>query len=139
MKFNGCPLRNELKEGLLRYERDNNVSPHSIVEDLIEEFLYKNKYLVIGAGDEEVPFPSELNKPHIKHAEIRANGRVQIRKTLNGTKYHYGTCNYEDAVMFIDFLKSKGWDVKYSTSQTKLKRQKQLDFLLNEIKKEQKQ
>ena len=34
------------------------------------------------------------------------------------------------------FLKRNGWDLKYSTSQTKLRGQKQIDYLFEEMEKE---
>ena len=47
MKFNNYPLRNELKEGLLQYERDTNIPPHSLVESLIEKFLIKEEKIIL--------------------------------------------------------------------------------------------
>lgn len=138
MKFNDCPLRNELKEGLLQYERDTNISPFSLIESLIEEFLYKNEYLVVGVGDKEVPFPAELNQTRIKYARPRKNGHVQIRKQINGRVENFGNCCYSDAEILIKFLESKNWDIKYSTKKTKLRGKKQIDFLFNEIEKEKK-
>lgn len=136
MKFNNYSLRNELKEGLLQYERDTGVSPHSLVESLIEKFLYKHGYLTVGFDDKELPPLSELIKPRIKHTTVRENGKLRIEKMVNGIHGFYGTCSYDDAESIVDFLIRKDWDLKYTTSNTKLKGQKQIDFLLNEIEKE---
>ena len=136
MKFNNCPLKNELKEGLLQYERDTNIPPHSLIESLIEKFLYKKGYLVVGAGSENVPFPCELNKPPLHHATLNRNGKYIIRHTINGTRYHYGYCTYEEAIVIIDFLEEKNWDVRYSTKYSDYKGRKHIDFLFNEIEKE---
>lgn len=136
MKFNNYPLRNELKEGLLQYERDTNIPLHSLVESLIEKFLIKEEYLIIGAGDEVIPFPTELNEPHLKYTNIRSNGKLRVRKYVNGKLYTYCTCDYKNAKPIITFLESKDWDLKYSASRTKLKGEKQVDFLFNEMEKE---
>ena len=139
MKFNNCLLRNELKEGLLQYERDTNVSPHFLVESLIEKFLYKHGYLTVGFDDEELPSLTELINPHIKHTTVRENGKLRIEKMIDGVHGFYGTASYDEAKIIVDFLISKNWDLKYTTRNTKLKGQKQIDFLLNEIKKEKEQ
>ena len=136
MKFNNYPLRNELKEGLLHFERDTNVSPHFLVESLIEKFLYKRGYLSIGFDDKELPSLDELIKPRIKHTTMRENGKLRIEKMVDGVHGFYGTCSYDEAKIIVDFLISKNWDLKYSTSQTKLKGKKQINFLLTEIEKE---
>lgn len=136
MRFNNCPLKNELKEGLLQYERDTKISPFSLVESLIEEFLYKKGYLVVGAADENVPFPYELNKPSIPYATLDNNGKYTIRKTVDGKIYYFGFCDYEDAKVIVEFLERKKWDIKYTTKKTKLKGKKHIKFLLNEIEKE---
>lgn len=136
MKFNNCRLRNELKEGLLQYERDTNVSPHSIVESLIEKFLYNQGYLGVGFDDKELPSLTELINPRIKHTTVRENGKLLIEKWVDGVHGFYGTCQYDEAKIIVDFLISKNWDLKYATSNTKLKGQKQIDFLFNEIEKE---
>lgn len=136
MKFNDCPLRNELKEGVFQYGRDNSISPLSLIEKLLEEFLYKKGYLVVGVVDEDVPFPAELNQPRITHAVPTRSGRFEIRHMHDGKNWHYGVCDYEDAKILVEFLKHKNWDTKYSTSQTKLKGKKQIDFLFGEMEKE---
>lgn len=136
MKFNNYPLRNELKEGLLQYERDTNISPHSLVESLIEKFLIKEEYLIVGAGDEDVPFPTELNHPPIKNVQDRGNGKFQIYRRIDGIQYRYGTGKYDEVKILVEFLKSKNWDLKYSTIRTKLKGRKQIDFLFSEMEKE---
>lgn len=136
MRFNNCPLKNELKEGLLQYERDTKISPFSLVESLIEEFLYKKGYLVVGAADENVPFPYELNKPSIPYASLNNSGTYRIRKSIGGKKYYFGGCDYEDAKVIVEFLERKKWDIKYTTKKTKLKGKKHIKFLLNEIEKE---
>lgn len=141
MKFNDCPLRNELKQGLLQYERDTNISPLSIIESLIEDFLYKNEYLTVGGGDEEVPFPTELIKPRLPHTTFKtANKKWYIQKRHGKQMSYYAYFEeerYEEAKMIIEFLKGKNWDLKYTMKQTNLSGNEQFDFLLNEIEKEQ--
>ena len=138
MKFNECQLRDELVEGLIQYGRDANLSPSSIIESLLEEFLCKKGYLVYGVGDEIIPFPAELNQITLKHTYDRGNGTLRIYCSLKGNKKaNYGSTNdYNEAKIIVDFLECKNWDLKYSTSQTKLRGRKQIDFLLNEIERE---
>lgn len=137
MKFNDCPLKSELTEGLIQYERDNNISPLSLIESLLEKFLYDEGYLVTGAGDNVVPFPSNLNHAHLKYTTIRENGNLQIRKDIGGKIYTYGAYKEYDIIKrIIEFLKSKDWNVKYSTMNTKLRGEKQIEFLLCEMEKE---
>jgi len=136
MKLKNCPLRNELKKGLLNYERDNNVSPLSLIESLVEEHLYKKGYLSIVQSDEIVPFPTQLNNPPIKNVFLRENGKYQVMKFINGRKQNFMSGTYEEAKEVASFLKRNGWDLKYSTSQTKLRGQKQIDYLFEEMEKE---
>lgn len=136
MKFNEQSLKDELANGLLEYERDTNLSPFSVVESLIEKFLFKKGYLSYGAGDNKVSFPCKLNQPRFKYTRFRKNGKLQVRKQIGGKVYNFGICEYGEAEMIIEFLKSKNWDIKYSTFQTKLRSKKQIEFLLNEIEKE---
>ena len=124
-------------EGLLQYERDTNLSPQSVIESLVEDFLIKKGYLVISNSNEFISFPSELNKPPLKHTYDRGNGVLRIYYSRNGRKDNYGsTSDYNKAKIIVEFLKSKEWDLKYSVSQTKLKGKKQIEFLLSEIEKE---
>ena len=136
MKFNDCPLKNELKEGLLQYERDTNISPLSLIENLLEEFLYKKGYLVVGGGEENVPFPSELNKPPIEFTNLKKSGNLEIRKTVDGNRYSFAYCTYDEAKILVEFLKSKNWDVKYSTKHSLFKGKEHIAFLFNEMEKE---
>ena len=136
MSFKDCPLRNELKEGLMQYERETNLSPLSLIESLSERYLYDEGYLVTGAEDEVVPFPTELNKPPLKYVSMdNRSGRYIIRKTINGKRYSYGTFDYDECVRVIEFLESKHWNPKYSISNTKLNGKKQVEFLFNMIEK----
>ena len=139
MKFNDCPLRDELRQGMAQYERDTNVSPLSLIESLIEDFLYKQGYLVV-VGDEEVPFPTELIKPRLPHTTFKSSSKkwcIQKRygKTIVAYAY-FEEDRYEEAKKVIQFLKSKNWDLKYSIKQTKLSGKEQFDFLLSEVEKE---
>ena len=120
----------------MQYERETNLSPLSLIESLIERYLYDEGYLVTGAEDEVVPFPTELNKPPLKYACInKRDGRYRILKKINGKQYAYGTFDYDECVRVIEFLESKHWDPKYSTSNTKLYGKKQVEFLFNMIEK----
>ena len=136
MKFNNYPLRNELKEGLLQYERDTNVSPNLLIESLIEKFLYTHGYLSVGFDDKDLPSLTELITPRIKHTTVRENGKLRIEKQIDGVHGFYGTANHNEAKIIVDFLISKNWDLKYATCNTKLKGQNQIDFLFNEMRKE---
>lgn len=136
MKFNEQSLKSELVDGLLEYERDSNISPFSLVESLIEKFLFKKGYLSYGAGDNEVSFPSELNKPPIPYTTLNRNGKYLVRKTINGVRYHFGFCDYGDAKIIVEFLEKKNWDLKYATQYSEYKGKTHINFLLNEIKKE---
>ena len=137
MKSKNCVLKTELMEGLLQYERDTNLSPKSIIESLVEDFLYNKGYLTIGVEDNSIPFPDELNKPlHLKYTSNFRNGKLQVRKNIEGKGICFASCDYDTAKIIIEFLERKGWDLKYSIPQTKLKGEKQVEFLLNEIKKE---
>lgn len=134
MNFKDLPLKNEIKEGLLKYGKDNNAQPFNIIESLVEEFLYKNKYLVVGVGDKEVPFPQELNKPHISFVE-KNHGKYRVRRRINGYRYNFASCDYEEARLIVEFLESKNWDLKYSTKESGLNGREQVEFLLGEIEK----
>ena len=118
----------------MQYERETNLSPLSLIESLIERYLYDEGYLVTGAEDEVVPFPTELNKPPLKYVRNRS-GRYALRKTVKGKLYSYGTFDYDECVRVIEFLESKHWDPKYSISNTKLYGKKQVEFLFNMIEK----
>ena len=139
MKFNDCPLRNELKEGLLQYERDSNISPHSLVESLIEDFLYKNGYLIVGAGDKEVPFPTTLNKPRLPNTSEKSPKKWYFQKWIGKNMITYGSFSneqYEDAKKVHEFLERNNWDTKYSRKTTGLTNDELFEFLLNEAEKE---
>ena len=137
MKSKNYDLKTELMDGLCKYGRDTNLSPKSIIESLVEDFLVKKGYLVISDPEEFVSFPSELNKPPIKNTMVLPNGKLRIRKRVDTFQYSYCTANnYDEAKTIVDFLENENWNPKYSTKQTKLKGNKQLEFLLNEIEKE---
>ena len=109
MKFNNCPLRNELKEGLVQYERDTTISPFSLIESLVEEFLYKKGYLVIGAVDEVVPFPTELNHPRIPYTSEKSPNVFYFQRWIGNNSITYGSfCEdrYEDAKKVYEFLEN---------------------------------
>lgn len=133
MKLEEVPLENELKQGLIKYARDNNTSPFSLLESLVEDFLIKKEYLVICDSEEPVEFPTAHP---IRNMFLRENGKFQVMKFINGKKINFMSGTYDEAKTAIDFLKRNGWDIKYSTSETKLRGKKQIDFLFNEIEKE---
>lgn len=135
MNFKDCPLRDELKEGLMAYERETNLSPLSLIESLVERYLYDEGYLVTGAEYEEVDFPTKLNK--VTNVYPTQWGKFRIMKDINGRSYSYGTFDYETAEEIRNFLETKGWDIRYSNSHTKLKGIEQELFLLGEIKKDE--
>jgi len=134
MKLEELPLKDELKEGLIKYARDNNLSLLSLLESLVEDFLIKKEYLVICDIDVPIEFPT-IHPP--KNIFLRENGKFQVMKFINGKKRNFMSGSYADAKIVVEFLKSKEWDIKYSTSETKLRGQKQVEFLLNEIEKEE--
>lgn len=134
MNFKDCPLRNELKEGLMVYERETNLSPLSLIESLVERYLYDEGYLVTGAEYEDVDFPTKLNK--VTNVYPTPWGKFRIRREINGIRYCYGTFDYETAEKIRNFLENKGWDIRYSNSHTKLKGKEQERFLLEEIRRD---
>lgn len=134
MKSKNYDLKTELMDGLCKYGRDTNISPKFIIESLVEDFLVKKGYLVISNSEEFVSFPSELNKPPIRNTSKHGNG-LQITKVVNGHRYRYGTCGYDEAKILVKFLESENWNRKYSTAQTKLKGKEHIDFLFTELEK----
>ena len=140
MKFNDCPLRNELKQGILKYERDTNISPLSLIESLLEDFLYKKGYLVIGNPNEEVSFPTDLIKPRLPHTTFKTSNKKWYIQKRHGRKICYYAFfedeMYDEAKLIIEFLKNENWDLKYSMKQTNLSGKDQFEFLLNKAKKE---
>lgn len=133
MTLEEVPLRDELKEGLIKYAEDNNLSPLSLLESLIEDFLIKKEYLVIFDSDAPVEFPA---LSPIKNIFLRKNGKFQVMKSINKNRMNFMSGNYEEAKTVVEFLESKEWDSKYSTSETGLRGKKQIEFLFDEIKKE---
>jgi len=127
------PLKDELKEGLIKYARDNNISLLSLLESLIEDFLIKKEYLVICDFDNPVEFPAISP---IKHMWQRENGKWGVSKNIGGSGVYFGTFEYKDAKEVVLFLESKSWDLKYSTKQTGLRGQKQVDYLFKEMAKD---
>ena len=131
MKSQGYRLRTELDDGLRKYGEDNNLSPISIIEELVEDFLCNNDYL-------STTFELIPSKPEkIKYAYWRKdNGSYQIAREFERIKYTFGhTKSLAVAKEIISFLKSVNWDVKYSTRNTGLKGEDQINFLLSEIEK----
>ena len=125
-------LRDELDEGLRKYGEDNNLSPISIIEDLVEDFLCRKDYLQFQAE------PTHSEREKIKHAYWRKdNCSYQIAREINRIKYTFGhTKSSVVAKEIISFLNRVNWDVKYSVKNTGLKGDEQINFLLNEIEKE---
>ena len=135
MNFKDCPLRHELKEGLEVYERETNLSPLSLIESLVERYLYDEGYLVTGAEYEEVAFPTELNNVST-YLHITENGRYRIRRKIGKRMEGFGTYDYEVAEEVCKFLEEKNWDIKYTNSQTKLTGKDHEMFVLNEMQKD---
>ena len=124
MNSQGYKLRTELEEGLQKYGESNNLSPLSIIEKLVEDFLCDEKVLCVSV----VESPSKIEK--IKNANYRKEcGAYRIRKSIDGKSPIF-------AKEIINFLESKEWDIKYSTKKTGLKGVAQINFLFNEMEKE---
>ena len=132
MKSQSYKLKPELNNGLMKYGEDNNLSPLSIIEELVEDFLCRNDYLCV---EVEVSQP-KIEK--IKYAEY--DKRVEsygIRKTIDGKRRRFGASKSPRIVKdIIHFLESENWDSKYSTSNTGLYGEDQINFLLSEMEKE---
>ena len=132
MGSQGYKLRNELDNGLKEYGKDNNLSPLSIIEELVEDFLCSNDYLCVEIRN---PLP---NIEKIKHAPYYKKMKsYDIQKSCNGKNTHFG-CSKSPIVTkeIVNFLISKNWDEKYSTRATGLRGMKQINFLLSEIEKQ---
>ena len=127
MKSQSYTLRTELDEGLRRYGEDNNLSPISIIEELVEDFLCSKDYLHFQIGQDN----SKIEK--IKHAKFdKRRGTYQIR--WGSPIKTYGSSKSPAVVKdIITFLESKEWDVKYSTKNTGLRGVEQINFLLSEM------
>ena len=135
MNSKGYRLKSELEKGLRKYGEDNNLSPISIIEELVENFLTDKEYLSINPLLEKVDDPIEK----IKYASFEKKwGRYQITKQVNGKKYHYGSITQGASIAqeLVDFLESVNWDTKYSTKETGLKGIEHINFLLSEMEKE---
>lgn len=130
MKSQTYELRDELDKGLKKYGEDNNLSPISIIEDLVEDFLCSKDYL-------EMSFASVPSKPEkIKNAFYREDrGVYEIQKSLNGKRHYGNTKSPVIAKEIVSFLKTVNWDKKYTTKKTGLKGDNQINFLLEEMEK----
>ena len=60
MILNNYKLREDLAEVLEQYERDKNISPILIVENLLEKFLYDEKYIIVDSEAEVVKTPKDI-------------------------------------------------------------------------------
>lgn len=131
MNSQGYKLRTELNDGLVKYGEDNNISPISIIEELVEDFLCQKDYLCSTFE----PCSSEVEK--IRYTNYDKRGKVyNIQKSITGGKYNYGSSKSPVIVKeIICFLESVEWDIKYSTKNTGLRGTKQINFLLNEMEK----
>lgn len=130
MKSQGYMLRTELDDGLRRYGEDNNLSPISIIEELVEDFLCSKDYLHFQLE------PSHPKIEKIKNAQW-LRGEYQIRKGIKNKRLTYGSSKSPTVVKeIINFLESKNWDVKYCSKNTGLKGVEQINFLLSEMEKE---
>lgn len=137
MKSNSYKLPSNLDEGLRKYAESNNLSPISIINELVEDFLIKENVLTIPLVISEKEEPAPVEK--IKHASYSpSKGSYQIRKRVGKMDYGYGTVHHAGlAKELVKFLESENWDVKYSTNETKLNGVKQINFLLKEMKKKE--
>lgn len=134
MNSQGYKLRTELNDGLVKYGEDNNLSPISIIEELVEDFLCQKDYLYSTFE----PCSSEVEQIRYANYDKRSKAYT-IQKSINGKDYGYGTSKSPVIVKeIICFLESVGWDIKYSTKNTRLRGTKQINFLLNEMEKEKK-
>ena len=133
MKSQSYKLNPELNNGLIKYGEDNNLSPISIIEELVEDFLCRNEYL----GVEMESTPPKIEK--IKYADYdKRSESYGIRKSINGKRKRFGASKSPRIVKdIIKFLESKDWDLKYAVSNTGLMGEKQINFLLGEMEKEQ--
>lgn len=129
MKSQGYLLRNDLDEGLRRYGEDNNLSPISIIEELVEDFLCSKDYLHFQIGQNN----SKIER--IKNANFdKRCGVYQIRG--GSPRETYGSSKSPAVVKdIINFLESKDWDVKYCSKNTGLRGVEQINFLLSEMEK----
>ena len=129
MKSQGYLLRNDLDEGLRRYGEDNNLSPISIIEELVEDFLCSKDYLHFQIGQNN----SKIEK--IKNAKFdKRSGAYQIRG--GSPRKTYGSSKSTAVVKdIITFLERKDWDVKYCSKNTGLRGVEQINFLLSEMEK----
>lgn len=134
MKSQSYKLNPNLNNGLIKYGKDNNIPPLSIIEELVEDFLCRNDYL---CADFEVG-PVKIEK--IKNANYRKDAEAyRIRKNVQGKREEFGlTKSPIIAKDIVSFLESVDWDVKYARSTTGLKGSEQINFLLNEMEKEKK-
>lgn len=130
MKSQSYTLRTELDDGLRRYGEDNNLSPISIIEELVEDFLCSKDYLHFQIDQN----PSKIEK--IKNAKFdKRVGSYQIRG--GSPRETYGSSKSPAVVKdIISFLETKNWDVKYCSKNTGLRGVEQINFLLSEIEKE---
>ena len=129
MKSQSYTLRNELDEGLRRYGEDNNLSPISIIEELVEDFLCSKDYLHFQISQNN----SRIEK--IKNTRFdKRSGAYEIRRRRDGKMITYGSSKSPAVVKdIITFLESKEWDVKYYTKNTGLRGVEQINFLLSEM------
>jgi len=132
MNSQGYKLKPELDNGLIKYGEDNNLSPISIIEELVEDFLCRNDYLCA----EPIIGPVKIEK--IKNANYRKDiGAYRIRKRIRGKREEFGMIKSPRVAKdIVFFLESKNWDIKYSTKSTGLKGAEQINFLLSEMEKE---
>lgn len=135
MNSKGYRLKSELEKGLEKYGEENNLSPISIIEELVEAFLTDKEYLDVSPLIEKEETPIE----RIKYAFYdKTRNRYQIIKTVEGKRHTYGSITQGASLTreLIDFLESVNWNTKYSTNETGLKGTEQINFLLNEMEKE---
>ena len=134
MNSQGYVLTSELDKGLKKYGEDNNLSPSFILNDLVESFLIDKGYLSIKFPIEHI----EVTPEKIKNASFETKwNRYQIQKCINGKTWSFAsvTQGARIAKEIVQFLESKGWDIKYSTKSTGLRGVDQINFLLSEIEK----
>ena len=132
MKSQSYKLNFELNEGLVKYGEDNNLSPLSIIEELVEDFLCRKDYLCTTFE------PVSVTPEKIKYADYDKRSKSYgIRKSINGKRKRFGASKSPSVVKdIILFLESVDWDIKYSVSNTHLRGADQINFLLSEMEKE---
>ena len=94
MILNNYSIREELMVPLEQYERDNNISPIILVENLLEEFLYKKGYIKV--EEEVIKTPEEIKnerKNKFKIKKSRKNYKIFFENIYFGM-FHENEVEY---------------------------------------------